>query len=112
METLAHNLSVRPTLETSIARDLLTKPTLLHGSLVGLFGEVTFEPEKVTFESLDLFENLHGKIDLFKSHSGKLFGKHDLLKTYLEKATSLHGKSLKSLYKVTFESPWFRQKHF
>ena len=38
-----HDPSVKPTLETGTAHDLLTKPTLSHGSLVGLFGEVTFE---------------------------------------------------------------------
>ena len=44
METIAHDLCVKPSLETGIAHDLLTKSTLLRGSLVGLLGEVTFGP--------------------------------------------------------------------
>ena len=64
-----HDICVKPTLETGIAHDLLTKPTLSHGSLVGSFGEVTFE---------SLF--------LGKSHFGVTFVLKKSLLSHLEKS--------------------------
>ena len=67
---------VKPSSETGIAHDLLTKATLLHGSWMDLFS-------KSLLESLFVSESHFGVTFLFKKSLLGSLRKIELLRTYL-----------------------------